>query len=247
MKSMFTTNRISALFLLVCLTLALTACTGKPPTAEISAAKEAIQAARDAGADQYAKAELKSAEDLLALAESNVTSKDYKKAKQYAIQAKDKADEARMLAEREKMRLEQERRDAEARKAANPSSQDSDGGMKEEVTPESANKFMTVYFAYNQYNLDSEAKAALDANLQKIKEAGDMKIRIEGNCDERGSAEYNLALGERRANAVKKYLVSRGLKKSKVSTISFGKERPLDPGHDESAWAKNRRAETTVE
>ncbi|MBP2683653.1 MAG: peptidoglycan-associated lipoprotein, partial [Deltaproteobacteria bacterium] len=68
------------------------------------------------------------------------------------------------------------------------------------------------------------------------------KLLIEGHCDERGTAEYNLALGERRAVAVMNYLVSLGVPKGNLSTISFGEERPLDPGHDEGAWARNRRA-----
>ena len=68
------------------------------------------------------------------------------------------------------------------------------------------------------------------------------KLQIEGHCDERGTAEYNMALGERRATAVMTYLVSLGVSKAALSTVSFGKEKPLDPGHDEGAWAKNRRA-----
>jgi peptidoglycan-associated lipoprotein len=72
------------------------------------------------------------------------------------------------------------------------------------------------------------------------------KIQIEGHCDERGTVEYNLALGERRANSTKRYLVSLGITSDRISTISFGKERPLDPGHNEEAWAKNRRAHIVV-
>jgi peptidoglycan-associated lipoprotein len=68
-----------------------------------------------------------------------------------------------------------------------------------------------------------------------------VKIQIEGHCDERGTVEYNLALGERRANSAKRYLSSLGLTVNRVSTISYGKEKPLDPGHNEEAWAKNRR------
>jgi len=68
-----------------------------------------------------------------------------------------------------------------------------------------------------------------------------MKIQIEGHCDERGTSGYNFALGERRANSTKRYLVSLGIASDRISTISFGKERPMDPGHNEEAWAKNRR------
>jgi peptidoglycan-associated lipoprotein len=73
-----------------------------------------------------------------------------------------------------------------------------------------------------------------------------MKIQVEGYCDERGTAEYNLALGERRANNTKKYLVSLGIGSNRISTISYGEEMPLDPGHNEEAWAKNRRAHIVV-
>ncbi|MDE0179549.1 MAG: OmpA family protein, partial [Gammaproteobacteria bacterium] len=68
-------------------------------------------------------------------------------------------------------------------------------------------------------------------------------VNIEGHCDERGTREYNLALGERRSEAVRRYLISAGVRSTQIETVSFGEERPVDPGHDESAWAKNRRAE----
>ena len=73
-----------------------------------------------------------------------------------------------------------------------------------------------------------------------------MKIQIEGHCDERGTIEYNLALGERRANSAKNYLISLGISPDRISTISYGEEKPLDPGHNEEAWAKNRRAHTII-
>jgi peptidoglycan-associated lipoprotein len=73
------------------------------------------------------------------------------------------------------------------------------------------------------------------------------KIVIEGHCDERGTAEYNIALGERRAKSVKRYLINLGVDSSQLSTISYGEERPADPGHNEAAWAKNRRAEFVIQ
>jgi peptidoglycan-associated lipoprotein len=100
----------------------------------------------------------------------------------------------------------------------------------------------TVYFGYDQYTLASDAQSILDNNIAKLKN-GNQHIRVEGHADERGTREYNLALGERRANAVVQYLVANGIAKSRIETISYGKERPVDPGHDEAAWAKNRRAE----
>jgi peptidoglycan-associated lipoprotein len=79
-----------------------------------------------------------------------------------------------------------------------------------------------------------------------LKKYSNVKIQIEGHCDERGTVEYNLALGERRANSTKKYLTSLGISPDRISTISYGKERPADPGHNEEAWAKNRRAHTII-
>jgi peptidoglycan-associated lipoprotein len=73
-----------------------------------------------------------------------------------------------------------------------------------------------------------------------------VKIQIEGHCDERGTNEYNLALGERRANSTRNYLISLGISPDRISTISYGEERPLDPGHNEEAWAKNRRAHFVI-
>ncbi len=100
----------------------------------------------------------------------------------------------------------------------------------------------TVYFGFNESTLASDSQSILDNNIAKLKN-GSQHIRVEGHADERGTREYNLALGERRANAVLQYLVANGIAKSRLETISYGKERPADPGHDESAWAKNRRVE----
>lgn len=100
----------------------------------------------------------------------------------------------------------------------------------------------TVYFGFNESTLSSDGQSILDTNIAKLK-SGSQHIRIEGHADERGTREYNLALGERRANVVLQYLVANGVAKSRLETISYGKERPADAGHDETAWAKNRRVE----
>jgi len=86
----------------------------------------------------------------------------------------------------------------------------------------------------------------LQANAAVLKKYPTMQITIEGHCDERGTAEYNLALGERRALAAKNYLVSLGVGADKVKTVSYGKEFPFDPGHDDAAWLKNRRAHFVI-
>ncbi len=100
----------------------------------------------------------------------------------------------------------------------------------------------TAYFDFDSYKINGSAKSALKTDADWLKSNPNATVQIEGHCDERGTTEYNLALGERRANAAKNYLIRLGVEKSRLSTISYGKERPADPGHDESAWAKNRRA-----
>lgn len=99
-----------------------------------------------------------------------------------------------------------------------------------------------VYYGYDSYNLTDEARSALKNNADWMKANSSARIQIEGHCDERGTVEYNMALGDRRANAAKSYLVRLGVSASRIETLSYGKERPADLGHNESAWAKNRRA-----
>ncbi|HEY6008620.1 MAG TPA: peptidoglycan-associated lipoprotein Pal [Geobacteraceae bacterium] len=103
-----------------------------------------------------------------------------------------------------------------------------------------------IYFDFDSADLSAAARDGLKKNSDLLKKNGSVKIQIEGHCDERGSDEYNLALGERRAKSAMKYLVTLGVKADRLSTISYGKEKPADPGHDEAAWAKNRRDEFVV-
>ena len=102
-----------------------------------------------------------------------------------------------------------------------------------------------VYFDFDSYNISADGKATVDRNLAALK-SGSQHIRLEGHADERGTREYNLALGERRANAVAQYLEANGVSSSRIEMISYGKERPADLGHDESAWSKNRRVEIVL-
>ncbi len=100
-----------------------------------------------------------------------------------------------------------------------------------------------VYFDFDDYSLRADTQENLNSLGAHLKEAAGTSVQIEGHCDERGSNEYNLALGERRANSVKNYLVQLGVEAGSLNTISYGEERPAAEGHDESAWSKNRRAE----
>ena len=102
-----------------------------------------------------------------------------------------------------------------------------------------------VFFDYNSADLDSDAQELLQDQVAWIKQH-DVSVIIEGHCDERGTREYNLALGERRAQSVKNYLISMGVSSARVSTISYGKERPAVVGSNDGAWSQNRRSVTTV-
>jgi len=99
-----------------------------------------------------------------------------------------------------------------------------------------------VYFDFDKFDLNSAGQSVVDSNIAALRN-GNQRIRLEGHADERGTREYNLALGERRANAVAKYLQANGIASSRIETVSYGKEKPADVGHDEAAWAKNRRVE----
>ena len=100
-----------------------------------------------------------------------------------------------------------------------------------------------VQFDFDKYDLRPDAIRTLGDDASAMKQYAQFKVRIEGHCDERGTVEYNLALGEKRARATRDYLVSLGTSTQRLRIISYGKERPLDPGHNEEAWAANRRAE----
>jgi peptidoglycan-associated lipoprotein len=105
---------------------------------------------------------------------------------------------------------------------------------------------LTVNFDFDKSDLTAEARAILAENARKLEQNPEVYIRIEGHCDERGTVEYNLALGERRARSVRDYLVNYGISPGRITIISYGKERPIDPGRNEAAWAKNRRAEFVI-
>ena len=106
--------------------------------------------------------------------------------------------------------------------------------------------FHTIYFDFDKSDLRPDAREGLQANASYLKSNSNVQVTIEGNCDERGSNEYNLALGKRRAEAAYKYLVDLGVESSRMTTVSYGEEKPAVEGHNELAWAKNRRDEFKV-
>jgi peptidoglycan-associated lipoprotein len=111
-----------------------------------------------------------------------------------------------------------------------PNASEEDRGLKD------------VFFDYDDYTLTAEARSTLTNNAGYLREMSGLKVTIEGHCDERGTVEYNLALGQRRADAARSYLVNLGVDGGRLSTISYGEEKPFELGHSEAAWSKNRRA-----
>jgi len=119
------------------------------------------------------------------------------------------------------------------------------------ILPGSAEDFRvnvgdTVHFGYNEYNIEDSDKAVLGRQAAWLAKYPSVRLSVEGHCDERGTREYNLALGARRANAVKEYLVSQGVSTARVETISYGKERPICTESNEACWAQNRRGVSVV-
>ena len=114
------------------------------------------------------------------------------------------------------------------------------------VTQEQPSRFQDIRFDFDKSAIREDAKPILSAIADYMKKNKGAKLQIEGHCDDRGTAEYNMALGDRRAESARAYLASLGVPASALSTVSFGKEKPLDPGNNEDAWAKNRRAHFVV-
>ncbi len=117
-------------------------------------------------------------------------------------------------------------------------------GSQEELERDAGSR---VYFGYDEYNLDDRAQSTLSKQAQWLKRYPNKSFTVEGHADERGTREYNLALGARRAEAAKRYLVGLGIEEGRLNTISYGKERPEVAGSNESAWAQNRRAVSVVQ
>ncbi|NVN98034.1 MAG: peptidoglycan-associated lipoprotein Pal [Geobacteraceae bacterium] len=134
-------------------------------------------------------------------------------------------------------------------KSASPVNKDpikSDKTSTAALTADLQKKLEKIFFDFDSFSLSDSARQALTRNFAVLKQVPEAQIRIEGNCDELGSDEYNLALGERRAQAAASYLTTLGISGKRLSTISYGKEKPADPGHDENARAKNRRDDFVI-
>jgi len=136
----------------------------------------------------------------------------------------------------ESLREEELRRKAQQEEAARKAAAEREAALK-------ARKLEPVYFEFDQWSIREDQKEVMAKNAEWIKANPNTKVRLEGHCDERGTAEYNLALGQKRADAVKTFLEGLGVSRQRMSTISYGEERPLDAAHNEAAWVKNRRVD----
>jgi len=158
-------------------------------------------------------------------------------------EVKAEGDEAK-AAEEAKRAAEQ---DAKARAEAERQARLRDLKMAQKLADEIRNfEAENIYFAFDRSDLTDESKSTLREKGNWLRANGDYSVNISGNCDERGTAEYNLALGERRAHAAKKFLMGLGISENRLATISYGEERPVDPGHNDEAWAKNRNDQFTL-
>ena len=150
--------------------------------------------------------------------------------------------EAERLAQQERERLAREEQERIAAQRASDSAAAAARATEEVRSTLAA----MIHFDYDQSNVRSDDAGTLDQKVAILQANPDLRIRVHGHCDERGSDEYNLALGNRRAQAAKQYLVSHGIDASRIETQSWGEERPLVDGHDEGAWSQNRRDEFEI-
>ncbi len=243
-------RKLWILFLFPGIALMLSLNCVKRPDAEINAAKEALKAAKEAEAPKYAPDEYQSAEEMLNKAIAQVEENKYKEAKASAISAKERADLARELAlkrkgEEQKQPPQEEVKFKEPELSEIPEEERTGekGALGEGIKVKS---LQPVYFEFDSFYLNEEARKNLRNIADWLNAHPSLKVLIEGHCDERGTEEYNLALGEKRAKSVKDYLVQLGVPSENLSIISYGEEFPVDARHNESAWAKNRRAEFVI-
>jgi peptidoglycan-associated lipoprotein len=149
--------------------------------------------------------------------------------------------------EKEKKLAEESLREESLReKALREKALQEEAARREAAAREAASKSISlepVFFDFDQWSIREDQKEVMAKNSQWLKSNPNVKVRLEGHCDERGTAEYNLALGQKRAEGVKSFLEGLGISSQRMATVSYGEERPLDPGHNEAAWMKNRRVD----
>ncbi|MEK6653891.1 MAG: peptidoglycan-associated lipoprotein Pal [Thermodesulfobacteriota bacterium] len=186
-----------------------------------------------------------------ALKEEAVVTQEQKPAAQAPAAVVTDDREARERALREQALRDQAAREAAASEAREREAKEAADRVKKEAAAKQAAilkelQIPDIQFDFDKYNLKPDAREILKTGAAAYLKYGEYKLVVEGHCDERGTVEYNLALGQRRADEAGKYLGDLGVEKERIKTISYGKEMPLDNGHDEAAWAKNRRAHFVV-
>jgi peptidoglycan-associated lipoprotein len=220
---------------LLMLPVFLSGCPKRAPQPEIDAAETAmagIEDTKDCAPEAY-----QAAKTMMDKAKALLKEERYDEAKTALLAAKRLAEKAR--AECDKKRKEEEERKKKLA-AAKPEPTPAAKTVENKKGPAD---LVTVYFGFNDSNLSDETRRTLAANAEYLRIHSSLRVQVEGHCDERGSTEYNLALGERRAMTTKKYLVKLGIDPGRIEIISYGEERPANPASNEDAWAQNRRAE----
>ncbi len=153
-------------------------------------------------------------------------------------------DEEAARLEEERLRREEEERLRRQREEEERSRREAEEARAREEFE--AQMSIMIHFDFDKSDLTPEAREILSQKASLLRQRPDVKIRIEGHCDKWGTEEYNLALGERRSSSAKGYLINAGIEEDRILTISYGKEKPIDPGDNREAWAKNRRAEFPI-
>ena len=235
------------------LILVLAGSCGRGAKKAIDLAQTAVDEAKDAGAPDYAAEEYKSAEDYLSKAKQQFDERDFRPAKTNAVAAKDQADLAKKRALDRKTEAEAEAKkaaeEAAAKKPEETTTEYNVSSLSEKPVPieeQAKAALKDILFDFDSSEISEENRQILADDGKWLGQNPDLKITIEGHCDERGSVDYNLALGERRAKSIRDYLVSLGISPSRLNIISYGESMPLDPGHTEDAWAKNRRVHFAI-
>ncbi|RPJ11895.1 MAG: peptidoglycan-associated lipoprotein Pal [Deltaproteobacteria bacterium] len=210
---------VVALALILCLGLVLTGCPKKTVMKDEPTVKKSEDAAARAAAERAER----------------------EKAEKEREAAREREREAARVREREEAAKREQEKAKEFEKSLVAKKQP---GIEGEVLESKLLK--DIHFDFDKYDVRPQDAQIMKENAALLTKHPTVKIQVEGHCDERGTAEYNLALGERRANSAKKYLVSLGIPENRLSAISYGEENPLDPAHNEEAWAKNRRAHFVI-
>jgi peptidoglycan-associated lipoprotein len=225
------------LILLVLATL-LAGCPKRPPQPEIDAATQAmktLEKSKDCAPEKYAAAKSKWDEAQALLAEEK-----YEEAKIALLASQKLAKEAAEECEKKLREAEEARKKAEADALAAAKTVQPPPA---ETPTDGPQALVTVYFGFNEAELSEEARNTLGDNADYMRRRPEQRVQVEGHCDNRGSTEYNLALGERRALSIRQYLIKLGVNPDRLEIISYGEERPVDPASSEEAFSKNRRGE----